>query len=295
MSRPGQFAEGLNNFNEMNAKAAASASAAAAAGAGAGAGAPSSHALGPAPLPFGITQEELEESFGTPITPPKRGLVLPEVPTPKQQDYLKEMDEFTQYIFRITPAENGYIQASPENRQLIITTVNEILKLKHGLDPSGNINDELFNTIFIPRCLKQFDISLPKLLIPPLLQNRPKSQEMVLLFIFNVLRQIYNRKNPMSPYIGGQRKLDKKRGGSLNPERRANRIKLMKLGKLPKKYFSLKRLLKSLPRFSLSLGSPISPSGHRLPLSGSEMHTRNKRPNQKVKRHQTNRRSRRSS
>ena len=290
MSKPSQFAEGLNNFNEMNAKAAA----AAAAGAGAGAGAPPSHPLGPAPLPFGITQEELEEPFGTPITPPERGLVLPEFPTPKQQDYLKEMDEFIQYIFRITPAENGYIQASPENRQLIITTVNEILELKRALDPNGNINDDLFNNKFIPRCLRQFDISLPKLIIPPFLQNRPRSQEMVLLFIFNVLKQIYNRKNPMNPYIGGQRKLGKKRGGSLNPERRANRIKLMKLGRLPKKSFSVRGLLKSLPRFSLSLGSLRSPSGHTLPLSGSEMHTRSKRPNQKVKRRQTNRRSRRS-
>jgi len=289
MSRPGQFAEGLNNFNEMNAKAAA------AAGAGAGAGAPPSHALGPAPLPFGITQEELEEPFGTPITPPKTGLVLPEFPTPKQQDYLKKMDEFTNYIFKLTPTENGYIQASPENRQLIITTVNGILELKHALDPNGNINDDLFNNIFIPRCLKQFDISLPKLVIPPFLQNRPRSQEMILLFIYNVLKQIYNRKNPMNPYIGGQRKLIKKRGGSLNPERRANRIKLMKLGRLPKKSFSVKMLLKSLPRFSLSVGSPRSPSGHRLPLSGSEKHTRSKRPNQKVKRRQTNRRSRRSS
>ena len=247
----------------------------------------------PAPLPFGITQEELEEPFGTPITPPNRGLVLPEVPTPQQQDYLKNMDEFTNYIFRITPTENGYIQASPENRQLIIDTVNAILELKYQLDPTGNINDHLFNTIFIPKCLEQFDRLLPKLLIPPLLQNRPKSQEMVLLFIFNILKKIYNRKNPMNPYIGGRRKLSKKRGGSLNVTKRENRVKLMKLGRLPKKSFSVKMLLKSLPRFSLR--SPRSPSGHTLPPSGSEISKRSPRPNQKVKRRQTNRRSRRSS
>ena len=280
---------GLNNFVKEEAAARR------AANLGSAMGPPPAGLGAPAPLPFGITQEELEEPFGTPITPPNRGLVLPEVPTPQQQDYLKNMDEFTNYIFRITPTENGYIQASPENRQLIIDTVNAILELKYQLDPTGNINDHLFNTIFIPKCLEQFDRLLPKLLIPPLLQNRPKSQEMVLLFIFNILKKIYNRKNPMNPYIGGRRKLSKKRGGSLNVTKRENRVKLMKLGRLPKKSFSVKMLLKSLPRFSLSLGSPRGPSGYTLPPSGSELSKRSPRPNQKVKRRQTNRRSRRSS